>query len=105
MVFPEHPDDNTPLLIDLYATWCGPCKIVAPVFAQSAEDFDSSPIRFAKADIEELFDFMCHVVGKSGAKVGALPTLLLLGTDGKCIEQKQGRFTAAEVQELVERHI
>ena len=40
------------MLVDFYADWCGPCKMMAPVIAQMAEKYDGK-IKVGKCDIEE----------------------------------------------------
>lgn len=46
----EHSD--LPVVVDFWASWCGPCQMMAPVFAQAAERFDTR-LRLAKVNTEE----------------------------------------------------
>ncbi len=42
---------DTPVLVDFYADWCGPCKTMAPILGQLAEEYDGK-VKFAKVDID-----------------------------------------------------
>lgn len=43
---------KTPVLIDFYADWCGPCKMMGPVFEQLSEDFEGK-VKFVKVNVDE----------------------------------------------------
>ncbi|MCM1121326.1 MAG: thioredoxin [Eubacterium sp.] len=43
---------DTPVLVDFYADWCGPCKMMAPVIAQFAEEYDGR-LKVGKCNIDE----------------------------------------------------
>ena len=46
---------NLPLVVDFWATWCGPCRMVAPIIAEMAEKYDGQ-IVVGKCDVEESED-------------------------------------------------
>lgn len=53
--FEELLNGDTPMVCDFYATWCGPCKMIAPVMEKCSELF-SDKAKFVKVDIDENFE-------------------------------------------------
>ena len=50
--FENYKNGDLPLVVDLWATWCGPCKMVAPIISELAADYDGKII-VGKCDVEE----------------------------------------------------
>jgi thioredoxin 1 len=68
--FHEVLDDNTVVVVDFYADWCGPCKVVAPTIEKLADEY-SGRARFAKLDVDE----SPAVAEEYG--VASIPTLII----------------------------
>ena len=69
-------------LVDFWATWCGPCKMIAPIIEELAEDFDGKAT-IAKVNTDEEQD----IAIKFGIR--SIPTLLFF-KDGKMVDQMIG---------------
>jgi len=69
-------------LLDFYADWCGPCKVMAPIFEEVEKDYEGK-VEFKKVDVEE----NPTEAGKYG--VMGIPTFVLL-KEGKEVARKVG---------------
>ncbi|RNA11463.1 cytosolic thioredoxin Trx1 [Brachionus plicatilis] len=69
------------VVVDFYATWCGPCKMIAPFLEQLSKDYTS--IQFIKVDVDELEEI------SSEAGVSAMPSFYVY-KDGKVVDQLVG---------------
>ena len=63
-------DAETPVLVDFWAAWCAPCKMIAPIVAELAEEFDGQ-VKVAKIDID------ANPVAPGQFGVMSIPTLLV----------------------------
>lgn len=76
-------DKNLPTVIDFYATWCGPCRQMAPVFHELAEKYEGK-INFVSIDVDKNPDKAMEY------QVEALPTFIFLNKDGKEVNMLVG---------------
>ncbi|KAF3924637.1 Thioredoxin [Arthrobotrys entomopaga] len=100
--------DNTIVVIDFFATWCGPCKAIAPVFATVAEKLtEAGKMAFVKVDTDKNRDIMeAHnitatethrIVGADMPKLKAVVEELLAASGGSVISSSSSGWTGAEV--------
>ncbi|PLN80247.1 thioredoxin [Aspergillus taichungensis] len=79
-----------PVVVDFFATWCGPCKAVAPVVGKLSETY--SDVRFIQVDVDKLKTVATEL------EVRAMPTFVLF-KDGKAQEK---RVVGGNMKELEE---
>ena len=85
---------DKPALIDFYASWCGPCKMMAPAVEKLAEEYEGRAV-IGKLDVEESMD----IAGRYG--VMNVPTLILF-KDGRAVERKVGLQSASDLRKLLD---
>jgi thioredoxin len=89
---------STPLLLDIYATWCGPCKLMAPQLDEAAKELGSG-VRVAKIDSDKFPQW------SSKLKVGAFPTVIVFDGTGKELQRVEGALMRDQLVQLVKSHI
>jgi len=85
---------ETPVLVDFWAAWCAPCRMVAPVIDALADEYVGR-LKVAKVDVDQNPDLA------SRYNVVSIPTLLLL-KGGKVVEQRIGALPMGELKRLLE---
>ena len=96
MEFQQHVERNDiPVLVDFWAEWCGPCKMIAPILDELAGEHGES-ITFAKLNVDEAPD----VARRHG--VMSIPTLIVFN-DGEAAKRIVGaKSKAALLEDLAE---
>lgn len=89
--------DDLPLIVDYWAPWCGPCKMMAPEFAMAAKALRLSA-RFAKIDTEQFPAISQRL------QIRGIPLLILYGK-GKEQARLSGARPAADIEAFVRQHL
>lgn len=88
---------STPVLVDFTATWCGPCKMIAPILDQVAGEYGDR-VKIVKLDVDDN--------QATAAKFGirGVPTLMLFKS-GQAVETKVGAMSKSQLTEFLDKSL
>ena len=89
--FESLKNGNLPLVVDFWATWCGPCRMVGPVISELAGEFDGK-INVGKCDVEENEELAVEF------GIRNIPTILFF-KNGQVVDKVVGAQSKAKLQE------
>jgi len=96
--FRRHVERNDiPVVVDFWAPWCGPCKMMAPAFEQAAGQLEPR-VRLAKLNTEE-----AQVIAGE-YNIRSIPTLVLF-RNGREVTRQPGAMGAADIVRWVQAHL
>ena len=87
---------GSPILVDFWAEWCGPCRMVGPVLEKLADELDGK-LRVGKVNVDD----ESGLAGRYG--IQSIPTLLLF-KDGKVVDQYIGATTRDVLVKMLQKH-
>ena len=95
--FEEALQNNPLVLVDFWATWCGPCRMMAPVIEELAADYDGKVV-VGKVDVDE--------EGALAQQFGimSIPTIMLF-KNGKAVGQAVGARPKAAIAGLIDQNL
>ena len=85
---------NLPLVVDFWATWCGPCRLVAPIISELAKEYDGK-IVVGKCDVEENEDLAAEF------GIRNIPTILFF-KNGEVVDKLIGAQPKPKIEEKFE---
>ena len=88
---------GTPVLVDYWAEWCGPCKAIAPILEEVAKDYGTR-LQVAKMNVDDNRD----VPAQFGIR--GIPTLMLF-KDGQLAATKVGALSKSQLTSFLEGHL
>jgi thioredoxin 1 len=90
-------NSDVPVLVDFWAEWCGPCRMMTPTVDAIATDY-AGKVKVGKVNVDENGGTAMRY------NIRGIPTLLLF-KGGKIVEQKVGAVGKPELQKMLEAHL
>ncbi len=85
---------ETPVLVDFWAPWCGPCRQLTPMIEKIADEFQGK-VKVGKMNTDENSDT------PGGLQISAIPTVILVN-NGEIVDRKVGVTNESKVREMLE---
>ena len=90
--------DKGLVLIDFWATWCGPCRMQAPILDQLEQEYDEEEFRIAKMDVDE------NPETPQQFGIMSIPTLMLK-KDGQVVEKAVGVHSKEQLRQMIDQYL
>jgi len=90
-------ESETPVVVDFWAEWCGPCKMIGPILEELAAEFGDK-VKIAKLNIDE------NQMTPAKYGIRGIPTLLLF-KNGEVAGQQVGAMSKSQLQQFVEQSL
>lgn len=91
-------EDDVPAIIDFYADWCGPCKMVAPILEELANEY-AGKLKIYKVDTE-VEQELSAVFG-----IRSIPSILFIPTGGKQPMMQAGALPKQSLKQIIEKEL
>ncbi|MDK2801193.1 MAG: thioredoxin 1 [Clostridiales bacterium] len=93
----EVRNSDIPVLVDFWAAWCGPCRMVAPIIDELADDFNGRA-KVGKLNVDEQRELAAEF------RVMSIPTIMLF-KNGEIVDKVVGARSKADFAAMIERNL
>lgn len=87
----------TPVLVDFWAEWCGPCRMIAPLLESASAEY-AGKVKIVKLNVDQ------NTITAAKYGVRAIPTLIIY-KDGKMVSTKTGSLSKTQLTEFLDSHL
>jgi thioredoxin 1 len=88
---------DVPVIVDFWADWCVPCKMVAPILEEISEEYKGK-VKVGKLNVDQQGEIAAQY------SITSIPTLLVF-KDGEVVQQKIGAGSKEEIEEIIKDHM
>ena len=92
---PEILKSDVPAMVDFWAPWCGPCKVIAPVIEELAKEYEGR-VQAAKMNVDE------NPATPSRYGIRGIPTVIIF-KDGQIFDQIVGAVSKSKVEDMIKK--
>jgi thioredoxin 1 len=90
-------DSSKPVVIDIYATWCGPCQHMKPIFEQLAQELNSL-YTFAQLNVDEAREIAINL------GISSVPTFVFM-SQGKIVGKETGSMSKEDLKQKIQEYL
>ena len=91
-------NSKTPVFVDFWAAWCGPCQMMGPIVDDLAKDFEGKNVKIGKCNVDENGDLA------SKYNVMSIPSFMVF-KNGAVADQVVGGVSKEKLQAMIEKHL